>query len=183
MIKLGVFGLVLLTAAWSGATTIEFEVVNIAGSRWEYGYSVDNDTLGVAIEELTIFFDVGLYENLAAGSTPANWDPLVIEPDTSLPNDGFYDVLALSTGILPSSALGGFRVSFDFLGIGTPGSQRFDIVDPFTFGAIDAGTTERTGQPISEPASALLLGLAMLALGRQRSRQRPRRSNDERSSH
>ena len=52
--------LVVLGAASSGATTIEFEVVNIGGSHWEYDYLVNNDTLGFDIEEFTIFFDVGL---------------------------------------------------------------------------------------------------------------------------
>ena len=83
----------------ANATVIFYEVQNLGGTTWEYSYTVENDTLGSDIEEFTIYFDLGLYENLVVVSTPADWDPLVIEPDANIPDDGFYDALALSAGI------------------------------------------------------------------------------------
>ena len=36
----------LLVSFQSAATTITYDVTNIAGSTWEYSYTVNNDTLG-----------------------------------------------------------------------------------------------------------------------------------------
>jgi hypothetical protein len=127
-----------LLAPYEGhATSVSFDVTHIAGNTWEDTYTVANDMLAVDIEELTVFFDVGLFENLSMPAAPADWDPLVIQSDPGLPDDGFYDALALVAGIAPGDSLGGFSVRFDFLGGGTLGSQPFDIVDPFTFAALD----------------------------------------------
>ena len=142
------------------ATTVSFDVTNISGNTWEYTYNVANDTLGIDIEEFTIFFDVALYENLSVTSTPAAWDPLVIQPDPGLPDDGFYDALALVVGIAPGDSLGGFGVQFDFLGSGIPGVQTFDIVDTSTFATLDSGLT----QVVPIPAALWLFGSGLLCL-------------------
>ncbi|MGR9117360.1 MAG: hypothetical protein ACU85E_16515 [Gammaproteobacteria bacterium] len=139
------------------ASTINYDVTSLGGNSWEYSYTVNNDMLSVDIEEFSIFFDVGLYENLSIGSTPADWDPLVIQPDPSLSEDGFYDVLALVSGIAPGASLDGFSVVFDYLGTGTPGSQSFDIVDPAAFEVLDSGNTTRIGQSVPEPVTLWLL--------------------------
>lgn len=149
----------------SHATVIEYSVTNIAGNTWEYTYSVENDTL--VIEEFTIFFEVGLYENITPSATPVDWDPLAIQPDPGLPDDGFYDALALGSGIGQWDSLGGFSVQFDFLGLDTPGAQAFDIVDPVTFDILDFGTTVLAAQPptqVSEPGVLSLVAGAMLLL-------------------
>lgn len=146
----------------SYATTIKYDVSLVSGNTWEYTYTVGNDTLGVDIEEFTVFFDVDLYENLVATTTPANWDPIAIQPDPSLPvpDDGFYDALALVVGIVPGASLGGFGVQFDYLGVGTPGNQLFEVIDPDTFATLDSGST----QLIPLPASIWLFGSGMLGL-------------------
>ena len=158
------------------ATSISYDVQSLGGAVWEYTYTVANDTLASDIEEFTIWFDLGLYENLVATATPADWDPLVIQPDPGIPDDGFYDALALVAGIAPGDSLGGFSVSFDYLGGGTPGAQLFEVIDPATFDLLDEGTTARAaagpgpgGPAIPEPATGLLLGmgLAGLLVGRQ----------------
>ena len=147
------------------ATLISFEVDNIAGNTWEYSYTVENDSLGIDIEEFTIFFDVGLYENLALASAPTGWDPLAVDPLPVLLFDGFYDALALGPGLAPGGSLGGFSVLFDFLGSGTPDSQQFEIIDPNTFQALEFGTTS-VALSIPEPGSAPLfaIGLVLLTL-------------------
>lgn len=151
------------------ATTVIYDVTNISGNRWENTYTVANDTLSIDIEEFTIFFTVGDFENLAVGSAPANWDPLVIQPDTVFPDDGFYDALALSAGIAPGSSLGGFSVQFDYLGTGTPGSQLFEIINPDTFESLDSGFTQAV--PLPAAVWLFISGLiGLIGMGRTRSR-------------
>jgi len=145
------------------ATTINYNLTNIAGNTWEYTYTVSNDTLGIAIEEFTTFFAVGDYQNLVATATPVDWDPLVIQPDPGLSDDGFYDALDLTAvGIAVGDSLGGFSVQFDFLGTGTPGNQHFVIIDPITFDVLDSGFTQVSAVPV--PAALWLFGSGILAL-------------------
>ena len=118
----------LLLATNAVADTIEYTIENLGGSSWQYNYTVIN-TGADALEAFAVYFDFGVYENLDLISSPADWDPLVIQPDLGLPDDGFVDSLAFAAGVAPGEMLGGFSVSFDFLETGTPGDQFFDIFD------------------------------------------------------
>ena len=150
----------------SYATNITYDIQNIAGNTWEYAYTVVNDALSVDIEEFTVYFDLGLYENLVVTSIPADWDPLVIQPNPLVPDDGLYDALALVSGIAPGGSLGGFGVQFDFLGAGMPGGLLFDVVDPDTYASLDSGVTQSSTvpEPASEPAVVWLLCSGLLGL-------------------
>jgi len=151
-------------AGTSSATTVSYDVANISGNTWEYSYTVSNDTLGLAIEEFTIYYDYTAYQNLISTAVPSGWDPLVIQPDTELPDDGFYDALVISgSGIGVGGSLGVFSVQFDYLLGGTPGSQAFDIVDPDTFDVLDSGQTALTAVPVPAAIWLLLSGLIGLA--------------------
>jgi len=167
------FHLILFSTLSSNlfASTINYSVDPLTGNTWEYTFTVVNDTLVQDIEEFTILFDSNLYTNLVVGSTPVGWDPLVIQPDTALPDDGFYDALALSTGISSGNALTGFSVQFDYSGANAPGSQFFQIIDPVTFGALDSGTT----QLVPLPAAVWLFasGGLMLAVSAFKRRKVP----------
>lgn len=148
------------------AATVAFTVNNISGNTWEYQYTVTNDTLGSSLEELTIYFDATLFENLSLPSAPVDWDPIVIQPDLFIPDDGFYDALALVSGIAAGDTLGGFSLLVDYLGAGVPGAQFFEVVDPFTFTVLESGMTS----PVPLPPAALLFlsGLGLLGLWRKR---------------
>ncbi|MEQ1546886.1 hypothetical protein [Methyloglobulus sp.] len=143
------------------AATISYETNHIGGNRWEYSYTVSNGALSGNIEELSIYFAGSEYSNLAVGHTPSGWDVVVNQPDTVLPSDGFYDSLALVSGIAPKTALKGFSVSFNFLGSGIPGNQAFDILDPITFNPIDSGFTV-SSVPLPSALSMFVVGLGLL---------------------
>jgi hypothetical protein len=160
--------LCLATFPISGsAAVISFTPTSLGGVHWKYDYSIAAAASDAPIDEFTIFFDSTRYANLAIESSPLDWDPLIIQPDTGIPADGFFDALALQFGINPGTQRNGFSVSFDFLGTGTPGAQRFDIVDSSTFATISSGFTTAavvTPPPTSnvpEPSSFALVGLAL----------------------
>jgi hypothetical protein len=157
----------LLPAA-ADAALIQYELTSLGGNRWEYAYTVTNDTLGAPLEEFTIFFDVALYENLAVTASPAGWSSLVVEPDPLLPDDGFFDALGTAGGITPAGVVSGFRVAFDFLGVGAPDQQPYHVVDPITFAVPESGVTIAF---VPESHAGWLLAVAALALGVARSRR------------
>ncbi|MCJ7777536.1 MAG: PEP-CTERM sorting domain-containing protein [Sedimentisphaerales bacterium] len=153
-----------LTAIGSGVpkTEIRYQTSDLGSGRWQYNYDVTNISLTVPIEEFTIWFDYGLYKNLAVETpdTPVGWDQIVIQPELVLGDDGYYDALALTSGIGVGQMVSGFAVRFDWLGTGVPGPQFYEIIDPVTFETIDSGWT------IPEPATLLVLGLGSLILKR-----------------
>ena len=147
----------MLFPLWTQASIINYSVSNISDNTWEYQYSLNNDSLGFAIEEFTIFYELGVYENLLVTNSPDDWDSIVIQPDPMLPDDGFFDALALVVGLTPGDLLGGFSVQFEFLNPGKPGAQFFEILDPNDFSVLASGTT--TLVPI--PAAFLLMSSAL----------------------
>jgi hypothetical protein len=160
MISLLVGAWVALFANIASAALIQFGATDLGGERWRYDYVVDNDG-NTPIDELTIFFDLGLYANVAVASAPPGWDAIVVQPDPDLPDDGFFDALALGQGITAGAGLAGFSASFDWLGTGTPGEQRYDIVDPQTFATMESGTTTNI---VPVPATAMLATSAVMAV-------------------
>ena len=167
-------GLCVVAPAVAQATTVTYTVANSTGTTWQYDYTLTNDTLGSALREFTVFFDRTQYANLAVNNSPVDWDSLTVQPDNSLPDDGYFDSLNTATGLAVSASQSGFSVQFDFLLTGTPGTQPFNVVDPGTFVALENGTT--TAVPL--PATAWLLGWAMGLAGlRCRSRLRSNRAS------
>jgi len=162
----------LLTGSLSTqATLITSDLVQLDTNTWQSTYQVTNDTLPFDIEEFSIYFDFSLFENLVATGAPPDWDPLVIQPDSGLPDDGFYDALALSTGVIPGDMLSGFMLEFDYLGLDLPPVMPFDILDPFTFEILDSGDvtfTSITRLPVPAPATLGLLALGLIGFTRRR---------------
>ncbi len=155
-------GLVMSSVAQ--ATIISYSSTNISGNTWENTYSVSNDTLVSDIEEISIYFDLGLYENLTLATAPAGWDPIAFDPDPLLPDDGLYDVLALASGIAFGDMLSGFSIQFDFLGASAPGSQFFEVLDPLTFTVLDSGYTQLVVTSVPVPGTILLMSVGLIGL-------------------
>lgn len=165
-----VLGCLFTTSSFGDPNTqISFEVTDLGSGRWEYTYDVINkyESLIEEIEEFTIWFGIGSYDNLAIETLdpPAsNWDEIVWDPEPFLGDDGGYDALAENLNIGVGENVYGFSVSFDWLPeAGEPGSQYYEIIDPIDFHTIESGYT------VPEPTTILLFGLGgVVLLGRRR---------------
>ena len=146
-------------------TEIRFGIVDLGTNRWEYVYTVENISLTQGIEEFTIWFDFGDYDNLTVTTpeTPPEWDQIVWQIEPVLEDPGGYDALATNLNIEIGESLTGFSVSFDWQPeTGVPGSQYYEIINPDTFETIEDGYT------VPEPATVLLISAAVPFLLRRR---------------
>jgi len=168
-------GVILVTSfpLITSATVIDYTLDSLGGNSYQYNYTINNDTLGSDLDQFSVFFDLSLYESLAVAVSPADWDSIVFQPDPLIPDDGLFDTLALGVPVAPGDTLGGFSVSFNWLG-GTsgPGDQYFELLD-FNFNLLGSGTTLAVAgpNPVPEPDALPLLALSVLGLLFARRRQ------------
>lgn len=155
-----VFLAVLLFCGVSFATTITYLATDLTDPAtgedlWQYEYTVSDNTFNIG-EVFTIWFDLDLYERITPISANAEWDPIALQPDPGIPDDGAYDAEALINNASLSDA---FVVSFLWLGSDAPGTQSFEVYDA-DFNLIESGETA----PIPEPGTIVLLGIGLLGL-------------------
>lgn len=157
-----------LSSQSASAVEIQASVANEAGATWVYTYTVTNTSIAAGISEFRVFFPVGDFEDLEVVGSPADWDSIAIQPDPGIPDDGFFDSLLLAGAPIGlGESLAGFAVRFSFLGNGTPGNQRFDVLDPETFDVIASGESVTETEPpvgVPEPGSAWLLIAGLMSL-------------------
>ena len=90
----------------------------------------------------------------------------ILSPDSSIPADGEYDVLA---NAITSAFAGTFASTFTYSGTGTPSAQSFTLYDS-SFAPITAGTTTTSASSTAvtpEPSSFSLLasGIVVFSIG------------------
>ena len=158
-----------VSAAHAGI--VQYTTTSLGGSNWRYDYTITNTTPSSGFDELTIYFDPGRYGAIASGTAPSGWDPLIVQPDTGIPADGFFDVLNLGGPLADGETVSGFSVVFSYLLSGTPGAQSFELYDFNSFTLLDSGrtaTAQTTNVP--EPQTLLLMLAALGGLGFARRR-------------
>jgi len=155
---------ILLAANTAQAATVTYSLTDRGGQDFTADFTVTNDTLGAPIEEITIYFTVGEFENLFVAASPADWDGIEIQPEPNIPDDGFADWLATGAPLGVDETLSGFSVDFSYLGMGLPGDLFFEIVDPNTFDVLEFGFATRVDvNPVPIPAAFWLFGAAVVA--------------------
>ncbi|WP_438864045.1 hypothetical protein [Neptunicella sp.] len=165
-IALGI--ILLMVSALAKASLIERQLSHQSNNRWVAEYRLTNNSLSADIEEFSLYYDFGLFDNLQLVAAPDGWDdnPFIDNPfqNSGFEFDGIVDFLVDvgAAGIASGETLGGFMVSFDWLGQGEVADQAFEILDPATFSIIDSGTTLQVS--VAEPAMMLLYLLGLIAL-------------------
>lgn len=142
-----VVSLSLILSGISGATELSYELEDLGSGQWISRYLVTNDTLGESLAQFVIWYEPLLYENLTVVSDPEigyDWYQDTIEPDPVWLYYGAYRALAWADGIADGEYESGFAVMFTYLGVGDPGPQEFDIVDPVEYVSLEAGLTMPT---------------------------------------
>ncbi len=164
-----------LLAFQAHAVTIQYQVTDLtdisAGADlWQYTYAVSNHNFSMDTG-FSLFFDPTLYTNLqnSAPAAHANWDILLIQPDTFTPDNGIYDALALVDN---PSLLTLFSIDFVWLGTAIPTSQPFEIYDT-NFNLISGGMTTSSTSSIPAPFTGLLLVSGLLLMCADRKRKAP----------
>lgn len=159
---------VMMSSVTAQAAIVNVSFTDLGGSQYLADIAVENDGSPASISGFTLYFDETRFTNLALTASPAAWDSLLIQPDLGLPAAGFLDSFVIDplTALSLGQTQAGFQVSFDYIGLGLPGSMVFDITDS-DFNVLFSGvTTTVTSTPpggqIPEPDA---LWLALLALG------------------
>ncbi len=160
--------LALCCATPARAVQVYFTTQNLGGNRWLYAYRLDEFPYAAGYG-FSVYFDPELHAALATAppSPGSDWDAVVVQPDVGLGSEGLYDAQALYDD---STHLAVFRVSFDWLGAGTPGDQPFEVREPSpSFAVVESGTTFAPEPAALAQHAVTALSLAALATrGRSR---------------
>ena len=134
------------------ATTIEYTATQISGPQWQYTYTVTGSFADG--DFLSIDFDANAFADLQDPPQVTDWNADVWQSDAALGSNGAFNAMAQKGN--PSVPVT-FTVLFNFLGMGTPGSQAFSVFG--ADGSTEDGTTILAGQtaPVPEPGTLLLL--------------------------
>jgi len=145
----------------------------LGGSQWSVAFTATSFGGPEPVSQFTIYFAESLFSGLAVTGSPGTWDSIVIQPDSALPADGFFDALVIdgSNALGSGDSVSGFAMTFAYLGLGTPGSLPFEFLDA-NFSVIASGQTTISGTgggSVPEPSTWLLASVGLVAaLSRRR---------------
>ena len=157
------------------ADDISYTLTNLGSGNWSYSYTITNTAEASGLYVFDVYFpsasslDAFNYSNITETANPDtnNWITTVFPPSEPGDLGAFYDAEA-SIPIALGDSLGGFTVSFSYLGSAALGAQYFEIYDT-SYDLLETGTTTLSTTPTPEPSTLILLVsgvLGFLGLGR-----------------
>lgn len=156
----------LIAANLDGAT-IQFQLINLGGTSYNYSYSLNGFALQMN-QALDIQFDPALYGALSNQTVGAGFTSVLFQPNNPPGTPGDY--IALASVNNPPLA-GPFGVNFLYKGLGTPGVQPY-FIDQFDqngnfISIVGSGSTTppRGTSATPEPGTFWLGGMALLMVG------------------
>ena len=154
------FALGAVSPAASDTINVSYSQSNLSGSQWTYSYSLSG--MLSANDLLAIYFPVATSSTIVNLTTAVSgFTTFVLQPDTTIPAAGEYDILATSA---TSSFPNPFAATFTYSGTGTPGAQAFTLYDS-SFATILTGTTVAAATTATpEPGSLMLLAMGFAVL-------------------
>jgi hypothetical protein len=143
--------------------TIDYSLTALAApSRYEYRYTVSNDSSATPVGWFSIDFDTALYQEsslLITSVGVGGWSQQILS--SVFANPAQYDAYKTASAPLAmGESATGFAVQFTWLGSGAPGAQAFTVYDPANLNVIDTGFTTLLDGPVSpipEPSTVVLM--------------------------
>tara|TARA_R110001599_G_scaffold84509_3_gene227582 strand:+ start:472 stop:1080 length:609 start_codon:yes stop_codon:yes gene_type:complete len=170
------------------ALLVRTDVTKLNEQQYQANYQFYNDGQS-SIDGLIVYFEYGLFDNLALLSSPIDWDMFVAPAQDifGFQEDGFVDGLALASPLLAGETLSGMSVMFDWLGaLDARGTiQRFETYDANTFAVTSAGQFQLNKvQAVNAPSGVALYLISVCIFGlafvtSRRSRQASKNSGNQ----
>ena len=150
-------------AQTAGAAIIDYTAYNIGDNRWQYDYTIYNDSPS-GIGAFDIYFNGFSFSNeLEVLAQPNDWDALILNPSFDDP----FTLTAWTLGdpLLQDDSLGLFSVVFNWFEEGAPGSQMFTMYDNIlNWNVVASGNTYGEPGQVPEPQTFMLLGTGLVGL-------------------
>jgi hypothetical protein len=152
---------------------VTYTATDLTGQNlWHYTYVVSGPL--PENNAVNLLFDPTLYSELVVTGLSSGVDVLEAQPNPNLQVDGLLIISARSgiPGGIPGGAEETVDLDFLWLGVGSPGSQAYEVLDD-QFNLLGTGETRLTGtQGVPEPPTLALLVGSLMAWLAVRRRQR-----------